>query len=105
MAGESNADVYASFGVNSAVMTGSTPEEHQENMLALDVAARDGDDAIELNTNSDDPYGSDVDPFGEPEEGRMQVRISADGDDPEESTEGEEAEEEQQGDTEESQPE
>lgn len=104
MAGESNADVYASFGVNSAVMTGSTPEEHQENMLALDVAARDGDDAIELNTNSDDPYGSDVDPFGEPEEGRMQVRISADGDDPEESTEGEEAEEEQQGDTEESQP-
>lgn len=103
MAGESNADVYASFGVNSAVMTGSTPEEHQENMLALDVAARDGDDAIELNTNSDDPYGSDVDPFGEPEEGRMQVRISADGDDPEESTEGEEAEEEQQGDTEESQ--
>ena len=105
MAGESNADVYASFGVNSAVMTGSTPEEHQENMLALDVAARDGDDAIELNTNSDDPYGSDVDPFGEPEEGRMQVRISADGDDPEESTEGEETEEEQQGDTEESQPE
>uniref|UniRef100_UPI001F36A8A9 hypothetical protein n=1 Tax=Escherichia coli TaxID=562 RepID=UPI001F36A8A9 len=105
MAGESNADVYASFGVNSAVMTGSTPEEHQENMLALDVAARGGDDAIELNTNSDDPYGSDVDPFGEPEEGRMQVRISADGDDPEESTEGEEAEEEQQGDTEESQPE
>ena len=58
MAGESNADVYASFGVNSAVLTGSTPEEHQENMLALDVAARDGDDAIELNTNSDDPYGS-----------------------------------------------
>lgn len=105
MAGESNADVYASFGVNSAVLTGSTPEEHQENMLALDVAARDGDDAIELNTNSDDPYGSDVDPFGEPEEGRMQVRISADGDDPEESTEGEEVEEEQQGDTEESQPE
>ncbi|WPJ49224.1 capsid assembly scaffolding protein [Klebsiella phage RCIP0016] len=100
MAGESNADVYASFGVNSAVLTGSTPEEHQENMLALDVAARDGDDAIELNTNSDDPYGSDVDPFGEPEEGRMQVHISADGDDPEEEVA---EEEEQQG--EESQPE
>lgn len=96
MAGESNADVYASFGVNSAVLTGSTPEEHQENMLALDVAARDGDDAIELNTNSDDPYGSDVDPFGEPEEGRMQVRISADGSD---EQDGEE-EEEQHGDEE-----
>lgn len=98
MAGESNADVYASFGVNSAVLTGSTPEEHQENMLALDVAARDGDDAIELNTNSDGPYGSDVDLFGEPEEGRMQVRISADGSDEQDG------EEEQQGD-EESQPE
>lgn len=96
MAGESNADVYASFGVNSAVLTGSTPEEHQENMLALDVAARDGDDAIELNTNSDDPYGSDVDPFGEPEEDRMQVRISADGSEPEEES----TEEEQQGDEE-----
>ncbi|APZ82838.1 head assembly [Klebsiella phage K5-4] len=103
MAGESNADVYASFGVNSAVLTGSTPEEHQENMLALDVAARDGDDAIELNTNSDDPYGSDVDPFGEPEEGRMQVRISADGSD-EQDGEDDNGEEEQQGEDE-SQPE
>ncbi|WEU80585.1 head assembly [Klebsiella phage Amrap] len=97
MAGESNADVYASFGVNSAVLTGSTPEEHQENMLALDVAARDGDDAIELNTNSDDPYGSDVDQFGEPEEGRMQVRISADGSGEQEGEEGQ-GDEEQQGD-------
>ncbi|UYB05319.1 hypothetical protein IECGLCIM_00055 [Klebsiella phage 150034] len=93
MAGESNADVYASFGVNSAVMTGSTPEEHQENMLALDVAARDGDDAIELNTNSDGPYGSDVDPFGEQDEGRMQVRISADGSD---EPEGDEPDSEEQ---------
>ncbi|WJE88578.1 capsid assembly scaffolding protein [Klebsiella phage Kpn17] len=103
MAGESNADVYASFGVNSAVLTGSTPEEHQENMLALDVAARDGDDAIELNTDNDDPYGSDKDPFSEPEEGRMQVRISADGSDEQEGEEGQ-GDEEQQGD-EESQPE
>ena len=74
-------------------------------MLALDVAARDGDDAIELNTNSDDPYGSDSDPFGEHDESRMQVRISADGSDEDEpqgddeSTEGE-GEEEQQDDTE-----
>lgn len=100
MAGESNADVYASFGVNSAVLTGSTPEEHQENMLALDVAARDGDDAIELNTNSDDPYGSDVDQFGEQDEGRMQVRISADGSD---DTEGDEPDSEEQQDDQENQ--
>lgn len=102
MAGESNADVYASFGVNSAVLTGSTPEEHQENMLALDVAARDGDDAIELNTNNDDPYGSDVDPFGEQDEGRMQVRIAADGSD---DTEGDEPDSEEQQDDTENQPE
>jgi hypothetical protein len=102
MAGESNADVYASFGVNSAVLTGSTPEEHQENMLALDVAARDGDDAIELNTTNDDPYGSDVDPFGEQDEGRMQVRIAADGSD---DTEGDEPDSEEQQDDTENQPE
>lgn len=102
MAGESNADVYASFGVNSAVLTGSTPEEHQENMLALDVAARDGDDAIELNTDNDDPYGSDVDPFGEQDEGRMQVRIAADGSD---DTEGDEPDSEEQQEDTENQPE
>lgn len=87
MAGESNADVYASFGVNSAVLTGDSPTQHEQNMLELDVAARDGDDSIELSTedfsfNNDDPYGS-PDPFGEQDENRMQVRISADGDDPE----------------------
>lgn len=80
MSNESNADVYASFGVNSAVMTGSTVEEHEQNMLALDVAARDGDDAIELEVPQvDDPYGN-PDPFaeGEDEEGRIQVRIGED---------------------------
>ncbi|MRU22685.1 capsid assembly protein, partial [Xylella fastidiosa subsp. multiplex] len=39
---ESNAEVYASFGVNIAVMSGSTPTEHEQNMLRLDVAAHDG---------------------------------------------------------------
>lgn len=88
MAGESNADVYASFGVNSAVMTGGSIEEHEQNMLALDVAARDGDDAIELGEDSSDPYGSDADPFGsEDEEGRVQVRISTDPSEPEVETE------------------
>lgn len=82
---ESNADVYASFGVNNAVMTGSTPTEHEQNMLSLDVAARDGDDAIllseEPSSHNDDPYAAGVDPFadGEDDEGRIQVRISEDG--------------------------
>jgi hypothetical protein len=111
---ESNADVYASFGVNNAVMTGSTPTEHEQNMLSLDVAARDGDDAIVLSeepsSHNDDPYASGVDPFagGEDDEGRIQVRISEDGseaefdtgsDNAEVETEGEAAEFEPLGDT------
>lgn len=43
-----NADVYASFGVNSAVMSSSDPAEHEQNMLELNVATRDGDDSIDL---------------------------------------------------------
>lgn len=89
MAGESNADVYASFGVNSAVMTGSSQEEHESNMLALDVAARDGDDAISVSDQEVDLYGN-PDKFADPEDdSRMQVRI------------GEEASEEADGDPEE----
>ena len=84
MAGESNADVYASFGVNSAVVGGSTPTDHEQAMLELDVAARDGDDSIELARN-DDPYGSN-DPFGEEDEDRTEIRIPTDGE-PEESVE------------------
>lgn len=84
MAGESNADVYASFGVNSAVVGGSTPTDHEQAMLELDVAARDGDDSIELAHN-DDPYGSN-DPFDEEDEDRTEIRISTDGE-PEESVE------------------
>ncbi|ATW57746.1 capsid assembly protein [Escherichia phage EG1] len=82
---ESNADVYASFGVNSAVMSGGSVEEHEQNMLALDVAARDGDDAIELASDEEeterDLYDNS-DPFGqEDDEGRIQVRIG-DGSEP-----------------------
>lgn len=43
-----SADVYASFGVNSAVMSSNDPMEHEQNMLELNVATRDGDDSIEL---------------------------------------------------------
>lgn len=91
---ESNADVYASFGVNSAVMSGGSVEEHEQSMLALDVAARDGDDAIELASDEEeterDLYDNS-DPFGqEDDEGRIQVRIG-DGSEPTEvDTGGEE---------------
>lgn len=77
---QSNADVYASFGVNSAVVGGSTPEEHEQAMLELNVDARDGDDAIEVS-NQDDPYGN-PDKFAEEgDEEVTQVRINLDGDD------------------------
>ena len=102
---ESNADVYASFGVNNAVMTGSTPTEHEQNMLSLDVAARDGDDAIVLSEepsyHNDDPYAAGKDPFAneEDDEGRIQVRISEDGKEAEFDTGSDNAEFEPLGDT------
>lgn len=49
-------DIYAEFGVNNAVMSSSDPVEHEQNMLALDVRARDGDDELVLN---DDQEGSE----------------------------------------------
>lgn len=85
MAGESNADVYASLGVNSAVLTSSNREEHEQNMLALDVAARDGDDAIVLadeDAGEQDIYGSGKDKFADPSDGDngfVQVRIGTEG--------------------------
>lgn len=97
---ESNADVYASFGVNSAVMSGSTVSEHEQSMLSLDVAARDGDDAIELVEEEErgerDLYDN-TDPFGqEDDEDRIQVRIGDGSEAPEEDveyTEGDDSEE------------
>lgn len=112
MSNESNADVYASFGVNSAVMSGDSVSSHEQAMLELDVAARDGDDAIVLHEDdvetNDDPYGNPKDPFGqEDDEDRIQVRIGeevevdteeAEGSQ-EENTEGDDTEFEPLGDT------
>lgn len=41
-------DIYAEFGVNSAVMSSSNISEHEDNMLSLNVDVRDGDDSINL---------------------------------------------------------
>lgn len=41
-------DIYAEFGVNNAVLTSADISEHEQNMLALNVDTRDGDDAITL---------------------------------------------------------
>lgn len=58
-------DIYAEFGVNNAVMSSSDPVEHEQNMLALDVRARDGDDELVLN---DDQEGSEEEREEEGEE-------------------------------------
>lgn len=77
MAGESNADVYASFGANNAVVTSGSVEDHEQNMLALDVETRDGDDRINLVDSESDIYatGDKFAAEGE-DDGRMQVRIN-----------------------------
>lgn len=99
---ESNADVYASFGVNSAVLSGSTVEEHEQAMLGLDVAARDGDDAITLDTsegsgNQERDLYDTSDPFGvDNDEDRLQVRVG-DGSDVEHAVEPNETEGETEG--------
>lgn len=80
---ESNADVYAQFGVNNSVVTSGSVSEHEQNMLSLNVAARDGDDAIELaevepvDPTSDDPYAGLTDKFASEEDdnGYMQIRV------------------------------
>ncbi|CBV65232.1 predicted capsid assembly protein [Salmonella phage Vi06] len=93
---ESNADVYASFGVNSAVLSGGSVGEHEQKMLALDVAARDGDDAINLESSdgveTERGLYDNSDPFGqEDDDGRIQVRIG-DGSEPTEVDTEEEVE-------------
>lgn len=50
---DSQASVYASFGVNSAVLSGDNIEEHRQSMLSADVDVRDGDDRIELVQDND----------------------------------------------------
>lgn len=47
------ASVYASFGVNSAVLSGDNIEEHRQSMLSADVDVRDGDDAIILQNDNE----------------------------------------------------
>lgn len=75
-----SADVYASFGVNNAVISSNDISEHEQNMLALDVSARDGDDSLDLH----DP--AQEEPLEQEEQEEEQ-------EEPEEQEEGEEGEE------------
>ncbi|MBH9196989.1 hypothetical protein I5K50_11570 [Pseudomonas aeruginosa] len=72
-------DIYAEFGVNNAVMTSADQAEHEQNMLSLNVDARDGDDAINL-----------IEPEDTTEDGGEQPQ---DADEPTDGGEGESTEE------------
>lgn len=71
-------DIYAEFGVNSAVISGNSPEEHSQAMIEKDVAVRDGDDAITIEQPEEEGApseeeviemeGGEGDPEGEPVE-------------------------------------
>jgi hypothetical protein len=67
---DNQADVYASFGVNSAVMSTNNITEHEQNMLALPVSVRDGDDSIEM-TSEEPLEGELLESEGE-EEGELE---------------------------------
>ena len=60
MSNESTSDVYRSFGVNPTVLTNDNVQEHEQNMLALNVRCRDNDDEI-VTTNEDDNQDDDDD--------------------------------------------
>lgn len=103
MSGESQADVYASFGVQSAVLSGNNIEEHRQAMLEQDVAVRDHDDLIELRQPQEhedagvtvtdrtvDPYASDDD--------RIEITIPTEGELPLDATENDVADDNAQPD-------
>ncbi|ASD51042.1 capsid and scaffold protein [Pasteurella phage PHB01] len=79
-----NAEVYASLGAGNAVIT--SQDEHEEAMLALDVAVRDGDDLISV-AKDEEGYGS-----FEEDENNQRVLVNSEGE--QEDTEGEPAESE-----------
>jgi hypothetical protein len=80
---QSQADVYASFGANSAVMSGSSIEEHEQNMLSLPVDVRDGDDSIVMTT--DEP-GDELQEGDEEDQGELNEEGTDEGADSDEFT-------------------
>lgn len=69
-------DVYADFGVNNAVMSSSNISEHEQNMLNLNVDARDGDDSFDIVQPEEGDEGAEeeeeeglADPEGESSDG------------------------------------
>lgn len=86
-------DIYAEFGVNNAVMTSQDIAEHEENMLKLDVSARDGDDSITLDQPEEQPEAGQEEPEGNDEPQADEPEDQPEGDEedqPEDQPEGDE---------------
>lgn len=85
-------DIYAEFGVTNATMS-TSQEEHEQNMLALDVDTRDGDDQISLSAPEEEHEEQEEESEEEPEEEQeeeSEEESEEDGDDSaEQSDEGE----------------
>jgi hypothetical protein len=82
-------DVYASFGVNGAVMSSNNITEHEQNMLALPTNVRDGDDEIETlgaEEQGDDQDEDDQDQNDGSEEGDEDSAQDEDGADSDDFT-------------------
>lgn len=75
-------DIYAEFGVTNATMS-TSQEEHEQNMLALDVDTRDGDDQISLSAPEEEHEEEQEVPLEDQE-----VPSDDDGDDEQEDGDG-----------------
>lgn len=70
-------DIYASFGVNNAIMSGELTE-HEEKMISQPIDVRDGDDAISFNVEEEHEinvvqHEVEEPEVEEPEVGRIEI--------------------------------
>lgn len=66
---------YAAFGVHNAVLTSDSIDDHRQNMLAEDVAVRDGDDSVELVQEDSGVAVTDLVEDELNTEGRVEINI------------------------------
>lgn len=78
-------DIYAEFGVTNATMS-TSQEEHEQNMLALNVDTRDGDDQISLSEPEEGPEEEHEDVPDEQEDQPDESLEDEDGDDSDEQS-------------------
>lgn len=81
-------DIYAEFGVTNATMS-TSQEEHEQNMLALDVDTRDGDDQISLGEPEEGPEEEKEEESEEEQEEESEEESEEDGDDSDEQSDDE----------------